>query len=115
MKVLACGGRDFADHEALTRALDHVVAERGPIDVLVHGAARGADSLAGQWAASRGIAVRAYPADWAAHGRAAGPVRNQEMIDREVPDLVVAFAGGAGTADMVRRARRAGIAVVEVL
>ena len=48
------------------------------------------------------------PADWTKHGKAAGPIRNQKMLD-ECPDLVVAFPGGKGTADMVRRAMKAGI------
>jgi len=53
-------------------------------------------------------------AKWSKHGRAAGPIRNQEMIDECKPDLVVAFPGGRGTADMVRRAKAAGIRVIEV-
>jgi hypothetical protein len=54
------------------------------------------------------------PADWKAHGRAAGPIRNQRMIDEHRPELVVAAPGGRGTADMVRRARAAGIEVFEI-
>jgi hypothetical protein len=50
--------------------------------------------------------------DWKRHGPAAGPMRNQRMLDWG-PDLVVAFAGGKGTADMVRRARAAGVDVIE--
>ena len=58
----------------------------------------------------RGVAE----ADWAKHGRKAGPIRNQRMIDEGRPDLVVAFPGGTGTADMVERARVAGIRVIEI-
>lgn len=43
--------------------------------------------------------------------RAAGPIRDQEMLDKGKPDLVVAFLGNRGTADMVRRAREAGVPV----
>jgi hypothetical protein len=50
-------------------------------------------------------------ADWNTHGRAAGPIRNQRMLDEVKPELVVAFPGGRGTADMVRRAREAGVNV----
>src|SRR5690606_30354012 len=57
--------------------------------------------------------VVAYPADWRRHGRAAGPIRNQEMADAGA-DLCIAFPGGRGTADMVRRARAAGIPVRSV-
>jgi hypothetical protein len=52
-----------------------------------------------------------YKAEWDKHGRAAGPIRNQQMLDDGKPDLVLAFAGGRGTDDMCRRAREAGIEV----
>jgi len=52
-------------------------------------------------------------ANWAELGRKAGPIRNQQMLDEGKPNLVVAFPGGRGTADIVRRARAAGIEVVE--
>jgi hypothetical protein len=81
--------------------------------MIIHGGASGADRLAGEWAASRGIPVEVHPADWQKYGRAAGPIRNQQMIDRK-PDMVVAFPGGRGTADMVRRVRMAGIELVVV-
>jgi len=53
-------------------------------------------------------------ANWAGLGRKAGPIRNQEMLDQGRPNMVVAFPGGRGTADMVRRARGAGVEVIEV-
>jgi hypothetical protein len=55
-----------------------------------------------------------YPADWTRHGKAAGPKRNQLMLDKEKPDLVIAFPGGKGTADMVARAKAQGFKVMEV-
>ncbi len=81
---------------------------------LVNGGAKGAD-FAGRWWAERfGMQVETYEADWDTHGRAAGPIRNQRMIDEGKPDLVLAFPGGRGTADMVRRAEKAGIEVRRV-
>jgi len=50
---------------------------------------------------------RPYPADWETYGRAAGPIRNQKMLDSEQINLCVAFPGGAGTADMVARCKKA--------
>jgi hypothetical protein len=82
-------------------------------DVIIHGAAPGADTLAGQWAADKGIPVEAFPADWEKHGRAAGPIRNKQMLDDGKPDLVVAFPGGWGTANMCKQAREAGVRVLE--
>ena len=112
MRLLACGGRDFGDAAFVARCLDRVHAERG-VSLLIHGAARGADSLAAAWAKDRGIPAAAYPADWQRDGRAAGPIRNQRMLAEGRPDGVVAFAGGSGTADMIRRAKAAGIKVWE--
>lgn len=111
MRVLVCGGRDFCDRELLDGVLNRL-AEDQWIDCLIEGDARGTDRLAGAWAERNGIDVEKYPADWARFGLAAGPRRNQRMIKDGRPDLVVAFPGGVGTADMVRRAKVAGIRVV---
>lgn len=112
MKLLVTGGRDFADWDQLERVLTAVHAQL-PISRLIHGDARGADHLAGCWARDNGVEVKPCPADWS-KGLGAGPDRNQQMLDEEQPDVVLAFAGGAGTADMVRRARAAGVRVVVV-
>lgn len=120
-RVLVCGGRGYRDDRTVAATLDALHAEER-IAVLLHGGASGADTIADTWAwrkrrTQEGPIVQRYAvsdADWGAHGRAAGPMRNQRMLDEGKPDLVVAFAGGRGTADMVRRARRAGVPVVEV-
>jgi hypothetical protein len=110
MRVLICGGRDFDNQGAMEQA----ISELSPGTVVIHGGARGADRLAGECAKAAGLVVSAYPADWKTHGRAAGPIRNQRMLDLGKPDLVVAFPGGRGTADMVRRAKSAGVKVREI-
>jgi hypothetical protein len=110
MKVLVCGGRDFSDWELVYRTLDNVHA-KSPIKCVIHGAARGADSLAADWAHSRLVPARAFPADWKTDGRAAGPIRNQRMLVEGKPDSVIAFPGGRGTADMIKRAESAGLPV----
>ncbi len=118
--LLVCGGRSYGDAGRVCAVLDRV-AERVEILAVRHGGASGADSLAGEWAEPNGYPVQVYPADWAKHGAKAGPLRNQAMIDAHNPEIptsrvvaVVAFPGGAGTADMVRRARAAGLPVWEV-
>lgn len=113
LRVLVCGGRDFADRRAVFGALEALNTERG-IGCIIHGAARGADSLAGDWATANGVLAECHPADWEAHGKAAGPIRNASMLESSKPDLVVAFPGGRGTADMVARARAAGVEVIEI-
>lgn len=110
MKILVCGGRDYRNVTAVDLALSRVHAKK-PITQIIHGAARGADSLAKRWAEQNGIPHAAYPADWNANGKGAGPIRNQRMLDEGEPDGVVAFPGGSGTADMVRRATKAGVKV----
>lgn len=108
MRVLFCGGRDFKDGKAVADAFDAVSPT-----LVITGGALGADRLADKNAEARGIARIIFPANWNGDGLAAGPIRNQRMLDEGRPDLVVAFPGGRGTADMVRRANRARIPVRE--
>lgn len=113
MKVLVTGGRDYADATLVGLALNGLAREHGEITI-IEGGATGADALARQWAIRRSLPCITVLADWATHGKAAGPWCNQLMLDRHKPDLVLAFPGGRGTADMVRRARAAGVPVKEV-
>ncbi len=110
MKLIVCGGRDYTDRVAVFRALDEIHALT-PISFIVHGAAKGADRLAAEWAEAHGIGVEGIAADWKRYRGGAGPKRNQDMADGGA-DLCVAFPGGKGTADMCRRAESAGIKVV---
>jgi hypothetical protein len=114
MRVLVCGGRDYTNADALGRILDGMKSAHGQLTI-IHGGAKGADTLAGTWALANDCLLKVYRADWKAHGPAAGPMRNQWMIDESLPDCVVAFPGGAGTADVVRRARKAGIRTITVV
>jgi hypothetical protein len=100
------------------------------ITLIIEGVASGADSLARRYAKLNHIEVETYEADWYnlkakpcivrvdGFGRRynvlAGPTRNQRMIDEGKPNLVIGFPGGSGTADMLRRARKAGIPVEKV-
>ncbi|SIT15856.1 DUF2493 domain-containing protein [Paracoccus saliphilus] len=109
MRVIVCVGRDFTNSAALWSYLDLF----GPPEIteIVSGMAKGADTIAADWAHCFGFGLLEFPADWKAHGRAAGPIRNQRMIDEGKPDAVIAFPGGLGTADTVRRAKKAGLPV----
>ena len=108
MRLLITGGRDYSDFQALCTVLDQT-HQATPVTLLIHGGARGADSLAGAWAASRQVPTAVYRANWALHGKAAGPTRNQQMLTEGHPDAYLAFPGGRGTADMVQRCRKQGI------
>ena len=112
MKVIVCGGRDFNDREAVFSVMDLLLETHGMFD-LIHGACpTGADALADEWARERGVKVVKFPADWS-QGRKAGPVRNYQMAVSGA-EMCVAFPGGRGTADMVRRAKDFDMTIVEV-
>ena len=101
MRVLFCGSRDWKDEKAIRKVIDRL-----PVDtVVIHGAAMGADSIAGQLAMKRGLTVEPYPADWERYKGGAGPLRNKRMLDEGEPTLVHAFvkdlAMSRGTANMV--------------
>lgn len=118
-RILVCGGRDFLDYLKLRDVLDSLIDDlEDPSDVvIIQGGAKGADFLAKVYAYCwgwGGLMCEEYSADWKKDGKAAGPIRNQKMLDEGRPDLVVSFPGGSGTADMVRRARKAGVEVIVV-
>ncbi|MDA8080665.1 MAG: SLOG family protein [Actinomycetota bacterium] len=111
LRILVCGGRDYNDTETIQVVL-RKLARRHFGATLVHGCAPGADSWCGYYGGLAGFSIEAHPARWNVYGHKAGPIRNKEMLDSGI-DLVVAFPGGRGTADMVRRARRKGVPVWE--
>lgn len=113
MRLIVCGGRDFKNISRVNHVLQAVHAKR-PITLLIEGGATGADRLARKWAISNNVPYKTVEADWKAHGKAAGPIRNGKMIHEEAADGVVAFPGGRGTADMVEQALENGLKVMEV-
>ena len=108
MRVLVCGGRYFDNWKVVRDTL----CAQSPT-VLIQGGAPGADRLAAKYADVSGIPLVTYPALWS-RGKKAGPERNAFMLRDSHPDLVVAFPGSRGTADMVSRAEQAGVKVVKV-
>ena len=112
IRLLVCGGRDFHNTDFVHNTLCDL-HHRNPIAVVIHGAATGADYEGMIWAQMMDIKHLPVVADWHRHGKAAGPLRNQRMLDEGKPDLVLAFPGGKGTADMVLRAKLAGITTIE--
>lgn len=113
MRVLVTGGRDYADKDRVFDVLDKLNDEAG-IDLIIEGGAKGADNYAAWWADKRHVTRERYEADWENQGSFAGPARNTRMLNEGKPDLVIAFPGGRGTGDMVKKARRAGVNVVEI-
>lgn len=124
MRILVCGGRAYEDRDAVWRWLDQNTPRTEPDEhgndmpkgvTIIHGKCpTGADKFADEWAVVNWCNVEEYPADWRTHGLASGPIRNSRMLKEGKPDIVIAFPGGAGTRDMVSKAKRAGIEVVEI-
>lgn len=108
MKILVCGGREFSDQEVINYVLGQY-----DISLIIQGGSTGADFLAKKYATENQIQYEEYPADWDHHGHMAGPIRNQQMIERR-PDLVIAFPGGKGTKDMIKRSLKYNIDVIEI-
>lgn len=142
MRVLVCGGREFSDinlpnkktslyylrkqeYDFVLATLEKFAAENSkfadkgenwlPYDIeIISGMAKGVDTAAANWATTRYCKLHPYPADWATHGNKAGPIRNRQMLAEGKPDVVIAFAGGIGTKNMMKQARNAGVPVIEV-
>lgn len=103
LRVIVTGSRYYANQALVFNELNALAAKHGRLTV-IEGGATGADALARLWAKSYGHELVTMPADWNAHGNHAGNVRNEMMIVLGKPDLVLAFHGGTGTADMRQRA-----------
>lgn len=120
MRIQITGSRDFTSqeivHDAIVDRMVFPFREGEPVTV-VHGGAKGADSLAGEamrdysW-----VTVEVHPADWDRYGKSAGYRRNAEMIALN-PDVVLAFkklgSGNKGTQHTIDIANKAGVPVIE--
>lgn len=99
--VLVTGGRDYADSVKVYSYLDTILFMCGGDIMLIHGGARGLDTIADEWAKAREqISVR-IPAQWSKYGRSAGMKRNAEMAALSQARIVAGFRGGRGTLGML--------------
>lgn len=112
--IIVAGTRTFDDYPLLSAWIDSLQVSYGDITI-ISGAAPGADRLAELYAERNEVPIKVYPADWNRHGRAAGPLRNQQMC--EVGDALLAFWDGQsrGTANMIKLAEAKGIPVYLVM
>lgn len=106
--VLVTGGRDYTDYETVEEPIRFLVGFYGSDLRMMHGGARGADSLAQRAIKKYKIAHKVFPADWDTHGKKAGPLRNIQMADyldfcrdHGHSTQVLAFPGGSGTMHMI--------------
>lgn len=103
--VIVCGGRRYSNQHRVNEVLTGLINQRR-IDLIGTGGARGADTLAMNWARARCLPLLTLDADWEKYGRKAGPIRNGNLVYMMQPKLCVAFPGGRGTEDMVLRCKR---------
>jgi hypothetical protein len=112
LKVIICGDRHWNNYDSILDVVKRLKAKYDEVTV-IQGECEGADLLAKKAAIACGIPVKGYPAEWKKYGKAAGPLRNQQMIDSEKPDMIIAFHSdiehSKGTKDMVYRAKSHGI------
>lgn len=129
MKILVCGGRDYGriwyktppellaqkqEEQAFFRKILDNMYAKTTITTIIEGGATGADALAAKWATDYNITLKTYRAQWRKYAKSAGAIRNQQMLDEEADiSMCVAFPGGSGTADMIRRAQTANIPVFQ--
>lgn len=119
MRVLVCGSRTYCDEPVMNTILTFIKSLHSDL-VIIQGEARGADLMAKAWAVKNGVLHLDFPANWTKYGKAAGPIRNNQMLTEGKPDLVLAFPTNGdltkskGTKNMVEQARNAGIETVVV-
>ncbi len=108
MKRIVIGGyRNFNDYEVFKAFVNSCIGDENEITVL-SGHCKGADLMAEQYAEEKGFATEIYPADWKKYGRAAGPIRNKQMVEKA--DIVIAFTcdRATGTKNLISHAQKLG-------
>ena len=112
-RILVCGDRNWDDRDLIFDTLDEWNKLYNL--TIIHGGAKGADSMAGEWAIANHCPLLVFYADWHIHGRAAGPIRNKRMLEEGRPDEGFVFhnnfSNSSGSKDMARRLMEAGLPV----
>jgi hypothetical protein len=114
-RLIVSGGRAVTDVDLVQSGLSEHIAQLASVGnrvtMIIHGMASGVDTIAGNYGRDHNLRIVEFPADWERYGRAAGPIRNKEMI--EYGDELLAFWDGKskGTGGTIKLARRAGIPV----
>jgi hypothetical protein len=122
MVLICCGDREW-NNELVVRAWFNKVLSHSVIDLVIHGNARGADRMCAQVALDLNIPVKPFPANWALYGKAAGPIRNREMlkflIENSTCPYVVAFhndiENSKGTKDMIEITKKQQVIPYEII
>ena len=107
IRIAVTGGRNFNNTDLVKSAFQF-----SPDDsiTIVHGGCRGADLLCKQIAENLGLKTEEWPADWKSYGKAAGPIRNLQMLKSGI-DILYVFPGGRGTQNCYNQALKLGIPI----
>ena len=116
-KVIIAGSRGFTDYNMLQQTCDTILENLYP-DLpiaIISGTSSGCDALGERYAHERGYALQRHPADWKKYGRAAGPIRNRQMV--EGADAAIVFWDGhsKGTKNLIEQANRRGLKVITIM
>ena len=118
VRVLVCGSRYLCGQDSLAvfDGLNAIDEQMGEVTTIISGGAKGADSIAEKYAINHGIEFLEFKADWEKHGKAAGPIRNKQMLVEGKPDVVLAVGtNGPGTKNMIKQAYKVdGLEVITI-
>ena len=106
MKRIVIGGyRNFNNYEIFKNFVDLCIGDKSEITIL-SGRCKGTDLMAEQYAKEKGVGLEIYPADWKKYGKAAGPIRNRQMVENA--DTVIAFVSktASGTKNLIENAKK---------
>ena len=113
-RIIVCGTRTFNDDELLYSKLDEITKDMTDVEI-ISGACEGADNIGEKYAKDKGLLLKVFPANWDKYGAAAGPLRNEQMLNYALQEkaLVVAFWNGKsrGTSNMIKIAKNSGVTV----
>lgn len=110
-ELVFTGGRDYTDEKTIARIFNYF----RPDIVHIGDCPTGLDNLVKNHCEFYGIKYFKYCANWNKHGKAAGPIRNKEMLVVAACDLLIAFPGGRGTTNCIKEAKKLGYIVLEVI
>lgn len=114
-RIIVCGNKDFKDRDYCLKKLKEIIPKYTNPEI-VSGHARGADKFGEEYAKMEGIKCTVFKAEWNHYGKAAGPIRNREMLNYAMDEtaIVIAFWNGTsrGTKNMVEQAQKAGVEVI---
>jgi hypothetical protein len=110
VKTIIAGSRNFTDPTLVEMAVE-LARNHIQVTEVVSGQCEGIDRLGEIWATTHDIPCSYFPADWDKHGKAAGPIRNSEMVNYADALIAVWDGRSRGTMDVIKKARTKGLKV----